>query len=49
MNYEKIRKSRKAEKEEREKKEAEEEAIKAQLRRAVAPPKQEYNPFNGCY
>ena len=49
MNYEKIRKSRKAEKEERKKKEAEEEAIRNQLRRAVAPPQQEYNPFSGCY
>jgi hypothetical protein len=49
INYEKIRKSRKAEKEERKKMEAEEEAIKAQLRRAVAPPQKEYNPFNGCY
>jgi len=49
MNYEKIRKSRKAEKQERLKKEAEEEALKAQLRRAVAPPQQEYNPFQNCY
>jgi hypothetical protein len=49
MNYEKIRKSRKAEKQERQKKEAEQEALKAQLRRAVAPPQEEYNPFNGCY
>lgn len=49
MNYEKIRKSRKAEKQERQKKEAEQEALKAQLRRAVAPPQQEYNPFLGCY
>ena len=49
INYEKIRKSRKAEKEERKKKEAEEEAIRNQLRRAVAPPQQEYNPFSGCY
>ena len=49
INYEKIRKSRKAEKQERQKKEAEQEAIKNQLRRAVAPPQQEYNPFNGCY
>ena len=49
MNYEKIRKSRKAEKQERQKKEREEEALKAQLRRAVAPPQQEYNPFSGCY
>jgi len=49
MNYEKIRKSRKAEKQVRQKKEAEQEALKAQLRRAVAPPQQEYNPFNGCY
>jgi len=48
MNYEKIRKSRKAEKQERIKKEKEEEAIKNQIRRAVAPP-QEYNPFTGCY
>jgi hypothetical protein len=49
MNYEKIRKSRKAEKQERQKKEAEQEALKAQLRRAVAPPQQEYNPFQNCY
>ena len=50
MNYEKIRKSRKAEKEERKKKEAEEELLKAQIRRAVAPPQPEYNnPFSGCY
>ena len=49
MNYEKIRKSRKAEKQVRQKKEAEQEALKSQLRRAVAPPQQEYNPFNGCY
>lgn len=50
MNYEKIRKSRKVEKQERQKKEAEEEALKAQLRRAVAPPQQEYvNPFHNCY
>ena len=48
MNYEKIRKSRKAEKQERLKKEKQEEAIKNQIRRAVAPP-QEYNPFSGCY
>ena len=50
MNYEKIRKTRKAEKEERKKKEAEEELLKAQIRRAVAPPQPEYNnPFSGCY
>ena len=48
MNYEKIRKSRKEEKKERMKKEAEEEALKNQIRRAVAPPK-EYNPFQNCY
>jgi len=49
MNYEKIRKERKAEKQVRQKKEAEEEALKAQLRRAVAPPQQEYNPYASCY
>ena len=49
MNYEKIRKERKKEKQERLKKEAEQEALKAQLRRAVAPPQQEYNPFHSCY
>jgi hypothetical protein len=49
MNYEKIRKQRKEEKKERQKQEAEQEALKAQLRQAVAPPKQEYNPFSGCY
>jgi len=49
MKYETIRKQRKKEKQERQKKEAEQEAIKAQLRRAVAPPQKEYNPFSGCY
>ena len=49
MNYEKIRKQRKEEKKERQKQEAEQEALKAQLRQAVAPPKQEYNPFQNCY
>jgi hypothetical protein len=49
MNYEKIRKSRKEEKRIKQEKEKEQEAIKAQLRRAVAPPQQEYNPFSGCY
>lgn len=50
INYEKIRKERKAEKQERLKKEKEQEALKAQIRRAVAPPQQEYNPFIGtCY
>lgn len=48
MKYDKLRKERKKEKLEKQKKEAEQEAIKAQLRRAVAPP-QEYNPFSGCY
>ena len=50
MNYEKIRKSRKEEKRLKQKKEREQEAIKSQLRRAVAPPQQEYNnPFASCY
>jgi hypothetical protein len=49
MNYEKIRKSRKEEKKERMKQEAEEEALKNQIRRAVAPPKEYNNPFSNCY
>ena len=50
MNYEKIRKQRKEEKREKQKQEAEQEALKAQLRRAVAPPQPEYNnPFSMCY
>ena len=48
MKYDKLRKERKKDKLEKQKKEAEEEAIRQQLRRAVAPP-QEYNPFSGCY
>ena len=48
MNYEKIRKSRKEEKKIKQEKEREQEALKAQIRRAVAPP-QEYNPFANCY
>ena len=49
MDYEKIRKSRKEEKRIKQQKEKEQEALKAQLRRAVAPPQQEYNPFANCY
>jgi len=49
INYEKIRKSRKEEKKIKQEKEKEQEALKAQLRRAVAPPQQEYNPFSVCY
>tara|TARA_Y100001972_G_C7640961_1_gene321999 strand:- start:378 stop:1082 length:705 start_codon:yes stop_codon:yes gene_type:complete len=50
MNYEKIRKSRKEQKRIEQEKNKEQEALKAQIRRAVAPPKQEYNnPFAGCY
>jgi len=48
MNYEKIRKSRKEEKKIQQEKDREQEALKAQIRRAVAPP-QEYNPFQNCY
>ena len=48
IKYDKLRKERKKDKLEKQKKEAEEEAIRQQLRRAVAPP-QEYNPFSGCY
>ena len=48
MKYETIRKQRKKDKQEKQKKDAEEEAIRQQLRRAVAPP-QEYNPFANCY
>jgi hypothetical protein len=49
MNYEKIRKQRKEKKRIEQEKNKEEEMLKAQLRQAVAPPKQEYNPFSGCY
>jgi hypothetical protein len=49
MNYEKIRKSRKEKKKIDQEKNKEQEAIRNQLRRAVAPPQEEYNPFNGCY
>jgi len=49
MNYEKIRKSRKEKKKVDQEKNKEQEAIRNQLRRAVAPPQEEYNPFNGCY
>jgi hypothetical protein len=49
INYEKIRKQRKEKKKIDQEKNKEEEMLKAQLRRAVAPPQQEYNPFNGCY
>jgi len=48
IKYDKLRKERKKEKQEKQKKEAEQEVIRQQLRRAVAPP-QEYNPFSGCY
>lgn len=49
MNYEKIRKSRKEKKKIDQEKNKEQEAIRNQLRRAVAPPQEEYNPFNNCY
>jgi len=49
MNYEKIRKSRKEQKKVEQEKNKEEEHVRSQLRRAVAPPQQEYNPFGGCY
>tara|TARA_R110002012_G_scaffold144353_1_gene302516 strand:+ start:1308 stop:1991 length:684 start_codon:yes stop_codon:yes gene_type:complete len=50
MNYEKIRKSRKEQKKIDQEKNKEQEAIRNQIRRAVAPPQQEYiNPFANCY
>jgi len=50
MNYEKIRKSRKEQKKIDQEKNKEQEAIRNQIRRAVAPPKQEYvNPYANCY
>lgn len=49
MSYEKMRKERKAEKQVRQKKEKEEEMVRQQIRRAVAPPQKEYNPFDICY
>jgi len=50
MNYEKIRKSRKEQKKIEQEKNKEQEALKAQIRRAVAPPQKEYNnPFANCY
>lgn len=49
MNYEKIRKQRKEKKRIEQEKNNEQEMLKAQLRRAVAPPQQEYNPYANCY
>ena len=49
MNYEKIRKSRKEQKKIEQEKNKEQEAIRNQIRRAVAPPQQEYNMFANCY
>ena len=49
MNYEKIRKSRKEQKKIEQEKNKEQEAIRNQIRRAVAPPKEEYNMFANCY
>ena len=50
MNYEKIRKSRKEQKKIEQEKNREQEAIRNQIRRAVAPPQKEYNnPFANCY
>jgi len=49
MNYEKIRKSRKEEKRIQQEKDREQQALKAQLRRAVAPQKEYNNPFANCY
>ena len=50
MNYEKIRKSRKEKKKIEQEKNKEQEALRNQIRRAVAPPQKEYNnPFQNCY
>jgi len=49
MNYEKIRKQRKEQKKIEQEKNKEQEAIRNQIRRAVAPPKEEYNMFANCY
>jgi hypothetical protein len=50
MNYEKIRKSRKEQKKIEEEKNKEQEAIRNQIRRAVAPAQAEYvNPYANCY
>jgi hypothetical protein len=49
MNYEKIRKQRKEQKKIDQEKNKEQEAIRNQIRRAVAPPQQEYNMFANCY
>ena len=49
MKYETIRKQRKKEKQEKQVKEKQEAQIRETLMRAVAPKKQEYNPFDGCY
>jgi len=49
MNYEKIRKSRKEKKKIEQEKNAEQEALRNQIRRAVAPPQEEYNPYSMCY
>ncbi len=49
IKYETIRKQRKKEKQEKQVKEKQEAQIRETLMRAVAPKKQEYNPFDGCY
>ncbi len=50
MNYEKIRKSRKEQKKIEQEKNKEQEALRNQIRRAVAPAQPEYNnPFANCY
>ena len=49
MNYEKIRKSRKEQKKIELEKNKEQEALRNQIRRAVAPPQEEYNPYSMCY
>ena len=50
MNYEKLRKSRKEQKKIDQEKNKEQEAIRNQIRRAVAPAQAEYvNPYANCY
>ena len=49
LKYDAIRKQRKKEKQERLKEESVQNELKATLRRAVAPPQKEFNPFGGCY
>ena len=49
LKYDTIRKARKKDKQEKLQKEKEENLVRETLRRQIAPPQKQFNPFDNCY